>query len=306
MDDENIEVEENVVNDGEIVYNAPPQDEPIENLNEPSAELVEEYQPNMTYKIRDEEHTFDEMFNGAVVDKKSEEALRDLYTRAGGLDSYKEKANTYKESLTEKDTQLSSMRNGFESMRNFREKGDFRRLFGSLGVDDKSVMEYALKVAQEGELPQEQQAIIRENREYQDRLDVLESEMNKQSQSRVTESTERDLNELESQINANKDFSDIMTNAGLSFGDEIISYGLSAQKLTGKDPSIAEATAAVIGKFKTLMNINGPAPTNETRIEQRINNRPNTLPRVNSTNQTAPTEVFSSIDQLRELGKTFA
>lgn len=302
MDDENINVENQEL-DGEIVYNEPPSDLVEDNL-EPEA--TEEYQPNLSYKIKDEEHEFDEMFNPFVTNKESEDALRDLYTRAGGLDSYKEKTSAYEERLEKQDGELSGLREGFGTLRDLRDEGNYRRLFQSLGVDDETVMKYAIGVAQEQDMPEDQRRIIQENREYKDRLHVMESNASKQASTAMEQATQRDLGELDTYINANKELDTKMSGAGISLSDEIIAYGISANKVTGSDPSIAEATQAVVSKYNKLMNLFDTPAQPENRIQQRITNRPDTLPTVRSTNQTAPTETFSSIDQLRKLSATFA
>lgn len=309
MDVENIDVE-NEVHDGEIVYNEPPEEPTApEELGLDSVEgTPEEYEPNFTYKIKDEEHQFDEMFNPFVNDKQSEEALRDLYTKAGGLDSYKEKVTSYEERLGERDSEITGLRDGFKQLRGFRDEGKYRQLFSSIGLSDDDVMKYSLSVAQEEELPEEQREIIKQNREYKDRLDALESNMSRQAQLDSSRSTERDLDELSSHVNTHSDLNKTMAAAGYDLSDEIIAYGLSAGRMNnGKEPTLTQATEAVVKKYNSFLNHGREAQPATNTIEQRINNRPKTLPRVNSSNQTAPMDApFSSIDQLRELSKQFS
>ena len=260
---------------------------------------VTEYEPNYSYKVRDEERAFDERFRPVVTDKETEEALRDLYTRADGLDTYKQKVSAYEDSVRQHQERVSQLQGGFNTLKEYREKGDYRQLFNAIGVKNDDILKYAYSVAQEDELPEEQRTVIRQNREYQDRLSSLEAELQRQQSDRQRMSVDNDFRELESYVETNRELDSRMKEYGFNLRDEVVSYGFSATKLTGKEPSIAEATKAVTERFSKMLH---SAVGTQRDIQSEINKRPKTLPRVNGTNATAPEEKIT-MDKLRQMAK---
>jgi len=276
-----------MVDDAIIDEEVPTGDELI--VGEPIDDL-EEYAPSYTYKVKDEERSFDERLQPFVKDQESEDYLRDLYTKADGLEGYKTKVGDYESALQESNERNQQLSSGYEALRGFKSKGDYRQLFKSMGIDDKAVLEYAYGVAKEDELPEEQQVHLRQNRDYQDRLSHLENEANVHRQQEQDHVVQRDLNELEHHVNTNKVLNDKMATSGFNLRDEVLSYGIATTKLTGKEPSIQEATNAVVAKFGKMF------PTDSESVENIINNRPNALPKINGSNGTAPTKRYSLAD----------
>ena len=83
-----------------------------EGLKEEEPKTLEDYTPNTTYKIKDEEKSFNEKLVAGIKDKETEDHLRDLYTKADGLESYKQK-------FTKKDEvqkQVQATNNTLEAM----------------------------------------------------------------------------------------------------------------------------------------------------------------------------------------------
>lgn len=267
----------------------------IEATSDESIDPTEEsFTPSFTYKVKDEEREFDERLRDIVKDKETEDYVRDLYTRADGLDSYKEKVKTYEDSLRESSSQVSQLTDFYKGLSSMRDSKNYRQLFGQLGIDEESLLEYAYSVANEATLPEEQRQYISQNREYQDRLSHLENELNSYRQATEQQTVENDLRELESCVSTYKDLDERMKGAGFNLRDEILSHGIATTKITGKEPTIEQATIAVVERFNKLFT------PKDSDIEQTINNRPAALPKINGTNQTSP-EKRLSLDDLRKM-----
>lgn len=263
---------------------------------------LEEYSPNFTYKVKDEEHEFNDYVKGAITSRESEDYFRDLHTRADGLDGYKEKVTGLEGRLGEYENVTGKLQRGFTDLKSYRDQGDYRNLFKSLGVSSDDVVKYAYGLAQEAEMPEEQRNMINQNRQYEDRLSMLERENESHRQHRSNSAVNNDLKELESYVNTSDGLNDRMKSVGFNLRDEILSYGIAATKSTGREPSIAEAANVVIEKYgKLLSPANAGIPqTREEQVQQVINNRPNALPKINGSNQTAPSEKMT-MEKLRAL-----
>ena len=115
-----------------------------EHVEETTREVVDEsgslteqtYTPNYKFKVLDTEKEFDEFIRPIIKDKDSEEKLRDLYTKAHGLDTVKNKYEETKEQLNEREEVLNRLFS-------LKEAPTYDDLFNSMGLDKKKVLEYA-------------------------------------------------------------------------------------------------------------------------------------------------------------------
>ncbi|GAG39911.1 unnamed protein product, partial [marine sediment metagenome] len=74
----------------EVSEQAGEEQEETQNVEvEAETEQQTEYEPNFNYSVKSESHEFDEWIRPLVKDTESEEHVRQLYTRAKGLDHVK-------------------------------------------------------------------------------------------------------------------------------------------------------------------------------------------------------------------------
>src|SRR5688500_3044500 len=73
----------------------PPKETEPPTEGEPPKE-VPQYTPNYKFKVMDEEKEFDDFLKGAIKTKEDEEKLRDIVTKAYGLDAHKKTHETLK------------------------------------------------------------------------------------------------------------------------------------------------------------------------------------------------------------------
>ena len=166
------------------------QEQPVEEApqaevvaTEAPAEPAEEYVPSFTYKVKDEEKAFDERLTAIIKTKEDEDYIRELYTKADGLDSYKEKYEANNGKLTEMESTLADFQEKHGVTQAFyqdivaaRDAGDHRKLMSSLGVGEDAILKYALDIAQERELPAEQRQVIEANRKLQEQQEIMNNQ----------------------------------------------------------------------------------------------------------------------------------
>jgi len=82
--------------DGQTSDEADNEDDEADELE---AEADTDYKPNYSYNIDGQPYEFDDRFKEIIKDKESEDAVRDLFTRAKGLEKAQKIRDSYKERL---------------------------------------------------------------------------------------------------------------------------------------------------------------------------------------------------------------
>lgn len=315
MSEENLtEAEETTVESVETQDEAVSLSEKIQRLAEESetfeetveGEETQSYTPDYTYKVKDEERSFDERFHNIVKSKDDEEYLRDLYTRADGLDSVKSRLESREDAYKRIYSHAQELTNGYANLMKYRDSGDVRNLQKALGITDDFVVNWGLSLAEEEQLPDEQRELVRMNRELQEQL-AEKDYMLKTSQVQDDErSIQEDIHELEGYMKS-EEFAplvDAMGKNGLSFVDTVTMIGSHEFQTTGKEPTIRDVCDRVRGKYEFLVT---QAQTQEAvgqpaqQTNQTVVVREKTIPSVGGANTNAVETPVRSISDLKKL-----
>lgn len=261
-----------------------------------------DYEPNFKYSIRDEEHEFDERLRGLIKSKEDEDYVRDLVTRADGLEGYKTKLSERDTAYSTLEGTTSKLKGAMTKLHSLREGKKYDKLFEALGISDEAVMEYSLQRAQEEELPDEQKELIRRNRELENQIADRDGRLvNLESQ--VDNSVvDEDLRQLDGFINgetyhpialAMKD------TLGIEMSDVVIKEGTHQFRMTGKEPSIESVVKQVADQYGKLLTLtNKPGPEEETLPV--VKTKPK-IPGVKTGGTTTVDKPIGSLDDLRKL-----
>lgn len=229
--------------------------------------LSEEYTPNLTYKVKDEERQFDDRLSGVINNKESEDYFRDLYTRADGLPSYKEKVSSMEGELGEYRSGYNNLYNGYNKLRELRDSGDVRNLLGNLGVSDDQVLDYAISLAKEDTLPEEQKQLIQKEREYAARVESLEKQVHNYESVAQTTAMDNEYRQLDNEL-SRPDLAgqmDVLRQKGLDPKSMVLYHGTQmTSQNNGVEPTIAEAVMATLNAYAKM-----PAQPEQVRVVQR-------------------------------------
>jgi hypothetical protein len=107
------------------------------------------WEPNYGFKVKDEEHEFDDWVRPAIQSKEHEEKLRELYTKAFGLDGVKSRLEENERRFQDVhgkyssvNTQYEQMQNGLQKLGDLREK-DFSTFRKVWQIPDHRILEEA-------------------------------------------------------------------------------------------------------------------------------------------------------------------
>jgi len=264
-------------------------------LEEENLEIVDgDYSPDLTYKFKDETRNFDERFASAVKTKEDEDALRDLYTRADGLDSYKDKYSGLEGRYGDLENKSKSLVGGFETLQSLVDKKDMRGLMQAMGVTKDQVLDYSETLLDEEELPEKEKALLKENREMTQRMADMESRMTNLNSQVSGHSNDREVTEVETMIKSDS-FSPIasaMENMGFNVFDQIVAEGRNMTAVSGKTPSAVDVMNLVASKYGRLVQ------STEVINNDQGNGVKPTLPSVNSS---AASNVGGKVRSLEDL-----
>lgn len=172
----------------DVVEN-PREDLPVEEI----------YEPNFKFKVHNEEHEFDERVRGAVTSKEAEEHLRDIYTKAYGLDhvkkSQEEKENKLQQTSSEftaLQTQFGRVQNNLQRLNSLKTE-DFGTFQKAWEIPDAAVLQRASEILSTHGDPHAQ---ARADKIFSDRLMMLQNEDRLQIESQTSQSMQRQLHEM--------------------------------------------------------------------------------------------------------------
>ena len=298
----------------------PKADEVVENVEEEAEETVEpkvEYVPNLTYKVKDKEMKFDDRLVGLIKTKEDEDFVRDLHTKAGGLDSYKEKLaeesrrrDELEKQYIENQKQVEQSHNFYQELLSDREAKNLRGMAKKLGITEQDLLATALEIAAELEMPDQQRKIVQDNRANAESVRALQSQKQStesllqqllqrdEQQAAYRESqllVEKQTKELNDGISTKyKDLSDQLKKLDINLFDETVAVGkVMYDARGGKDVSVQEALDEAAKKYTKLV---GSLPKATT-----IPERKSTIPNINgSGGSPVASKQPTSFDDIRK------
>jgi altronate dehydratase len=263
------------------------EDQPAEIITDDGG--AEEWKPNLTYKVLDEERKFDERLATVIKDKATEDYFRDLYTKADGLDSYKQK-------YAEIEGQSKQLVQGYQTLKQLRDQGNVAGLMEAIGLKEDALFDYVHKKLQEEQLPEEDRKVLERERQLQKENEQYKRKLSEYEQQVLDTAVDADIRELEMMVGSPTvaPISKAMQKQGLSLADEVIKEGHFEYLQTGKEPAVKDVVERVAKRYSYLA------------ANQQTETKKPTLPTVRGGNASAIDKPISSLEELRKLANSGA
>jgi len=236
---------------------------------EATSETTEEYTPDYSYSIKGEPKEFDEKLKSLINSKEDEDFVRDLVTRAEGLEDYKAKDTEWEQKYSSVEQRATQLTSGYKRLQGQRDSGDMMGLQESLGISDEMILDRATAILNEEELPQEQRDLIIKNRELSKELSSAQSRVSSYEESSQGERLQNDVQELKSFM-LSDEYSPIvkaMEEAGRDFANEVVKEGHWVFNMTGKEPPVADIVKLVADNHRGLINAGSTMTQNNNNEE---------------------------------------
>lgn len=254
------------------------------------------YEPNYKFTIGDKEHEFDEFLRTAIKDKDTEEQLRQLYTRAHGLDAVKERNKQTQEYLKVERQEKEQLQGFYKELDGYINQRDFGAFLERTGIDKNLVFEWVKQELEYQELDPQKKYAYDRDREFRKnsyaesaRLQHLE----KQNQQILTQQRNFELDAALSKpeiAEVAKAFDEASRRNGTpSFREEVIQRGIAKFYATKQDTP-AEVLVSEMAKMFSHMampkaSVPQPTPAPQTVVTAK----PPVIPHVGGGN-TSPVE----------------
>lgn len=239
----------------------------IDEIEPEKAESLQ-YNPNFEYKVKGETREFDPRLRAAIKSPEDEDYIRDLVTKADGIDSYKEKVTEYESKITEHEDMIAQLGQRKTDLETFytnliseRNNGNLRGVTSSLGLSEDDILKYAVEIARERNLPAEERMRVQQQRQLEEQNQLAQAQMiqqqrQMQAQLQNTQSelqaqqVDAELKELRFAIsNQHNDLANALKGNNLNLEEEVIATGRYLQSQSDKTITVADALNATVAKY---------------------------------------------------------
>ncbi len=281
----------------------------------PKVSVAESYKPTLKYKystfnkdLNDyEEKTgeIDKRFHSIIKSEEDEKAVRELYEKASGLDTVKERYNFTKQELNHTKQEYSQVTNQIQSLRQTYtkavESGNWHKLdsfFSKMQIPQDHILKYALAKVQLNEMDPAQRQSVLNQLSAEDRAEQLAEARRMDSSS--SEQTAKELNDLRLEVTLQRPevnalasaFDDRMSRKD-AFKEEVRREGTWAYANENKVLTPEQAVQRVIARYNLTTNpsLPGTKTGTTTASGKTIVKKPaSTIPNISGAGSASPTK----------------
>lgn len=198
-----------------------------------------EYAADYKFRANNKEHEIPEILRGVIKDEKTEKYLKDIYAKAYGLESVKERLNSIRTEHQQIKQSYTSVMSQVEEARTAYQRGDMDTVFDTLKISPEKVLQWAVEKVQLSQMPPEQRQVLEARKMAEKRAYELERQTSQYSQEAMQQQAEY-LGQMLELVLERPDYSavaqayDSRKGKQGSFRELVIRVGESEHALTGK------------------------------------------------------------------------
>lgn len=228
------------------------------------------YTPNYKFKVGDKSFEFDPKLREFIKSEEQEKLLRDVHTKAYGLDEVKKQRDIYKQELSTVGEQYRALDKDVSRVLHFAKNKDFDNFFRSLRISDQDIYQWVkTRLDLHQATPEQRQAYEQQVKARQSQLEYQDETQFRQQQ--YMEQSAR-VKELELRVTLQEpSVSQVQTKFDSEFGEGafrelVIKEGIT-EELRGVELPVQEAVSRVMNRFgkwaqkSTEVEPVQPAPT---------------------------------------------
>jgi hypothetical protein len=265
------------------------------------------FTPNYKFKSGEVEGEVDEFLRPIIKDADTEAKIKDLYTKAFGLDKVKTRltgeVESWKGKATEVTEKYGKLSESLSALSHHINRGDFDSFFGALKIPEAKVYQWLQKKLQEQDMTPEQRSDLQRQREEGNKLYLLERQnqelMQRQEQFQAQQNQVMLDQTLSSPEIASiaQDF-DARVGVPGTFRQEVIKRGITLYHLHGRDPH--EVVADLMGTIGKVFTPAAGATGLQANTQAAVPQKPPVIPNVQGKSSSPVKTAPKSIKELRE------
>jgi hypothetical protein len=277
------------------------------------------FTPNVKFKANEKEMDIPKEYHSLMKDANSEKAVRELFEKAYGLDSVKEKLSGTRQEREQLKQEIGGYKSAIGKARNIYQSavqsGNWHKMddfFKNLGVSTDHVMQYAIEKAKLHEMDPGQRKLIESRlqaeRDYeteQENSMSFQSQLQQQSMELKRMEFETVLSRTDSQAFMQK-LDSTFNKPGL-FKQEVITAGEQAWFSEGKNIPVEEAIRRVVGKYglvaQTQQSAQSQGSPQGPSGKKVIQKAASTIPNVSGSTGSSPlsSQKPKNLDDIKKL-----
>lgn len=289
---------------------------PIEDKKDAAAQAAAAqaaYQANYKFKAAGKEHEIPEFLRSVIKDQKTEKYMQELFEKAYGLPTLKERFQETKAQYQELSQNHNYVMSTIQEAQQAYRSGDLDTVFELFKIDPNKVLNWAVKQVEYSQMPPEQRQLIEAQRAEQRRNAELMKQQQYMTQEQMETQT-RYISEMLNMVLERPDYQKISQSYDSrkgtpgAFRDLVARIGESEYALTRKVLSPLEAVQKAVD---LLGEMPGPAPQPAAAAPAQTQATPQaapakkqTLPNLaeaNARSNMAPAKSkYRSIDDLKK------
>ena len=261
---------------------------------ETQQEVAESYNPDYSYKVLDQEKEFPELLRSIVKTKEEEDFVRDLLTRADGLDPLKEKNQRLSSDYDELKGNNDQIVDRLTELEYYKKNKLYGHLFDEIGIPRNDVIKEVaqwLREQDNPELAQQMQQVRQADIQafqHQKNSDLLQQQnqqlMENQFQLQMDQAlADPEVAQIKSRIDALK-------GPGY-FMQKVDDVGLAHYNRKGFDMTAGDAVRQVASELRDFINLDVATDANDlatARKAQRAGKPKGHIPNVGKGSQASP------------------
>jgi hypothetical protein len=266
----------------------------------PAAAAPSVYQPNLKFKVKDEEFEIDAFLKDSIKDEETEKKIKQIYSKAYGLDKI---INPAFDQATQ---ELKTFKTGVDELRDAYSRDDFDSIFSKLGIQQEKVLQWLINKAKYEELPPEQKADLDRRKQTESRASLLEKE-NLSAKSQImqiqAEANQRELSWAlkQPEIKSFADQFDQRAGKPGSFMEEVCKYGESVFLRTKENISAEQAVTELMSFYGKFMNSPAAVAPHSNGAPKAPGQEPPVIPNVGGKPTTPTKQRPRNIEDLKKL-----
>jgi len=268
-----------------------------------------EWAPDFSYKVMDEQKEMDEWVRAAVTTPEQENALRELYTKAHGLDSVKGKYESLNGEVEEKwrplESKYNELNTGLDNLgkliRDPNYTGrDYRQFFKELNIPNEHVLEYAKNILDYQEMPPEQRAQLDRQRELEHQHQAMSQQQEmyqNQIQELAIQARNQQYNTEFTKPEVGSFIQEFDSKAGKpgSFRQQVLNEGALYYQTHGSEADPATLVRTIVDRFSPFVQVSQQAPAASLPVT------PRTVPVIPNVQGTGNSPAKAGITSLADL-----
>lgn len=279
----------------------------------PQTPATPSYTPNYKFKYpkldsnEQVEMEFDDWAKG-VINEKNESQVRDLYTKAYGMDFFKQKYAKTSEKLNK----LEPIVKTWDSLSKSFNQGDLDTFFKGIQLPEEKLYQYVLDKLNEKELPYEKRMEIQQQKELHKKATFLEQQNQELQEKYQQEQVQLRQYQLDMTLKQPETLSaaqafDAKVGKPGAFKDEVIKRGLMAFYATGQDISPEQAIQEVLSLYgqPSVAGMQQQVPGMQNQMNGASKQQtPPVLPNVGARGSSPAKRTPKSLSDLKKLAET--